>query len=97
MDVNAAVSVNAVFQRNGLGIFNESRFAFDDPGIVRIHYLFGAFFSAGAAGNTQGFVDKTRLSNQVDLKVTRCAFDVFNFTEGSEFNIEMPADLDQFR
>jgi hypothetical protein len=37
------------------------------------------------------------LLEQLYLKMTRLAFYIFDFTEGSQLDVQMPADLDQFR
>jgi hypothetical protein len=87
LDINAAVSIDTIFQGYCLGIFDIGGFALDDPRVVGIHNFFRAFFSAGPAGDAQRFVDIARVSNQFDLEVTRPAFDCFNFTERFELDI----------
>jgi hypothetical protein len=87
LDINAAVSIDTIFQGHCLRIFDIGGFTFDDPCVVRIHNFFRAFFSAGTAGDAQRFVDIARVSNQFDLEVTRPAFNCFNFTERFELDI----------
>jgi hypothetical protein len=87
LDVNAAVSIDTIFQGYCLGIFDIGGFTFDDSRVVGIHNFFRAFFSAGVAGDAQRFVDIARVSNQFDLEVTRPAFNRFNFTERFELDI----------
>ena len=36
------------------------------------------------------------MSDELDVKVSSAAFDIFDLTERPQFNIWMPADLDQF-
>jgi hypothetical protein len=33
---------------------------------------------------------------KLDLEVSRLAFDFLDFAEGSQLDVQMPADLDQF-
>ena len=94
---NTIVLVNSVFQRYRLGILHIGRFAFGQPHVVRVADLLGAFVCAGAAGDTLGFVDVTRVLDELYMEITRFTFYLFNFAEGSQLNVQMPADLDQFR
>jgi len=62
LNINTAVAVDTIFQRDGLGVFDKGGFALDQPAVVRINNLFGAFFSTGAAGNAQRLVDVARMA-----------------------------------
>jgi len=79
LNVNATVAVNAIFQRNCLGIFDKGRFALDEPHIVFIDNFFGAFFSTGATGNAFGFIDVSGMLDEFDLKVACFARNPVNF------------------
>jgi len=53
-------------------------------------------FNATAAAGTDVGVDTTSTFSDLYLEVSRRAFDGFNIGIRDDFNIEMPADLDQF-
>jgi hypothetical protein len=87
LDVNAAVSIDAIFQGHCLGVFDIGGFTFDDSRVIGIHNFFRAFFSAGTAGDAQRFVNISRMPNQFDLEVTCPALNRLNFTERFELDI----------
>jgi hypothetical protein len=59
--------------------------------------LDGANFRAVTAAGAFGRIDKPWLFADLDLKMALLAFDVFDFRTGNQFDIVMPADLDQYR
>ena len=57
LNINAGIPVDAIFQRNCLGVLDESGFAFNQPYIVMVLDFFGTFFRAQAAGDAKGFIN----------------------------------------
>ncbi len=79
LDVNARIALNGVFQGNSLGIFNVRCFALDQPRIVDINGLLGAFIGAGAAGNAFILVDIAGLLENLHLEIPGVPGNIFNF------------------
>jgi len=96
LDVNAAVTVDAILQGYSLGILNICRSALGNPGVVFVNDLFGTFLGAGTAADALDFVDVARVLNEFDIKIANRTLDILYFTEGFELYVQMPADLDQF-
>ena len=95
--INAGILINGIFKRNRLGIIDISGLALDQPGIVGINDLFRAFFGALTAGDALLFVDITGFFKNFYFEVAGFTGDVLNFTKRVDLDIQMPADLDQFR
>ena len=87
LHINTGITVDTVFQGYCLGIFDKSGFALDEPYIILVLDLFGAFLRTQTAGNAQGFINVSRFFEQLDLKVTRTAFYFTDLTEGSQLNV----------
>ena len=64
--------------------------------IVFIIHFGRAFLSTETAGNTLRRVHIAWGLNDFDFKIPLFPGDAFHLGEGQEFNVEMPADLDQF-
>ena len=97
LDVDAAVSVDAVFERHRLGVLHEGGPALAEPGVVSVDDLLGALFGTGAAADAQGLIDVAGLAGDIDGKTADFPLDLLDFAEGSQLDVQMPADLDQFR
>ena len=82
--------------RNGLGVCLECSLTIVQLLIVFIGQVYGACFCAIAAGSAFGVVDKTGGLMDLDFEISFVSADVFNVGTGMEFDIDMPADLDQF-
>jgi hypothetical protein len=93
---DALVTVDGIFQRHGLGVFHVGGFALGEPNIVGIDGFFGALLGAGAAADALGDIDVAGMLDQFDLEIPRFTPDLFDFAEGSQLDVQMPADLDQF-
>jgi hypothetical protein len=63
--------------------------------LIGIHYR--AILHADAAPRAFVFENVARLLRQLDGKITCLSIDTVNFGVGENFDIGMPADLDQFR
>jgi hypothetical protein len=95
-EINALRWIDAILQRNGLGILHVNRLAFGQSRVICIGNFFGAFLCTGTAGDAFFHVHVARVLGQVDLEITGFAGNVFDFGKGQEFDIDVPADLDQF-
>jgi len=93
---DAIVPIDGIFQGNGLGIRHIGGFALDKAHVVGIADLFGTLFGTFAAGNALALIDIAGMIQDLDLEITGLAADGFDFAEGSQLDVEMPADLDQF-
>jgi hypothetical protein len=82
---------------NGLGIFFESGFAFREPFVIFVGACNGAYLGTLAATGAFVRVDVTGLLMHFCRKVTGFPLQIHQFRVGEQFNVEMPADLDQFR
>jgi hypothetical protein len=58
--------------------------------------LLGTFLGAGAAADALADVDVAGVLDELHLEVARFTPDLFDFAEGSQLDVQMPADLDQF-
>ena len=91
------IRVDGVFERNGLGILHINRFTFGQAPVVGIGDFFGALFRAQAAGDTFIRIYVAWLLDQLDFEIACFSAYAFNFGKGQKFDIDVPADLDQFR
>ena len=87
LDVNAGVSIDTVFQGNGLSVLDKGRFAFDQTGVVGINDFFGTLFCAGTTGDAQRLINISRMARQFDPEVACAPFNFFDFTERFELDI----------
>jgi len=83
--------------RDSLGIFLESSFPGHQSLIVFAGQDHGAYFGTVAAGSAPGFIDVTRDLVEGDREISFGSLNLFYFRAGDEIDIQMPADLDQFR
>jgi hypothetical protein len=90
------IRVDRIFKGNCLGILNINRLAFGQPAVVRVGDFFGAFFRAQTTGDTLVRVYIAGVLDQLDLEIALCTADAFDFGKGEKFDVDMPADLDQF-
>jgi hypothetical protein len=88
--------IDGIFQGNGLGIGHIYGLALDQGGIVFVHNFFGAFFGTLTAGNAFVDVNIARLFDQPHAEVARLARNLPDFCQSQQFDVWMPADLDQF-
>jgi hypothetical protein len=65
--------------------------------VEAIGILHRAILHAGGAAGALVFDDVARLFGQRDRKVARLSVDTVDFGVGENFDVWMPADLDQFR
>jgi hypothetical protein len=79
-----------------LSILHVNRLAFGQARVICVGNFLGAFFRTGAAGDAFVHIDVTRMLGQLDFKITRFTANAFDFSKGQKFDIDMPADLDQF-
>ena len=63
---------------------------------IRSYYA-GTFFGAGTAGDTFFHVHVSRALRQIDFKIAFLTLNAFDLRKGQQFDIDVPADLDQFR
>ena len=56
----------------------------------------GAVFNTTSASGTKIHVDITRSLSDFDLEFPLLAGNAFHFRQGQYFNVDVPADLDQF-
>ena len=96
-EINALGRIDAVFERHGLGILNINGLAFVQPRVIGIGHFAGTFFGAGAAGNAFFHVHVSRALGQTDFKVAFFTGNACDLRECQQFDIDVPADLDQFR
>jgi hypothetical protein len=72
------------------------RFSLGKTGIIFTVDLGRTFLRTETASNTFGRVHIARGLNHVDFKVAHFSGDTLYLRESQEFDVEMPADLDQF-
>ena len=96
LQINTVVRIDGVFQGYGLGVWHIDGLAFDQLFVVNVIYFFGTFFCTYAAGDA--FVH-VHIAGMLDNGYGKIAFfsrNVFQFRQGEQFDVDMPADLDQF-
>jgi hypothetical protein len=95
--INALSWIDAIFKRNGLSILHINRLAFAQVAVIGVGNFLGAFFRTGAAGDTFFRIDVSRALSQFDFKIALFAFNALHFAECQQLDVDVPADLDQFR
>ena len=95
--IDALSRIDAIFKRNGLRILHINRLAFAQTAVISVGNFLGAFLRTGAAGNTFFHIDIAWALGQFDLKIARFAAKILHVAERQYFNVDVPADLDQFR
>jgi hypothetical protein len=83
--------------RYGLGIFLKGGLSGHQALIVSAGQDHGAYFGTVAASSAPGFIDVPRGFVEGNREISFGPLDLFNFRAGDEIDIQMPADLDQFR
>jgi hypothetical protein len=87
---------NGIGPRHGLGISLIDCLPGGEALIVRIRGLDGADLGAFAAASTLGHVDIARVLNDPGLEVPFLTLQFPEFCCCQEFDVQVPADLDQF-
>ena len=82
---------------DGLGIFFVGGLPVAHALIVFIGQDNGAYLLAVTARCTLGFVDISGIFSDGNLKISPGPLHVLDFSTGNQINVQMPADLDQFR
>jgi len=92
-----AALVDTIGTRDGLGIFFESSFAFREPFVIFVGACNGAYL--GTLATTGAFIQVDEAGFLVNFrrKITGFSVQFYQFRVGEQFDVEMPADLDQFR
>jgi hypothetical protein len=97
LDVDALVPVDRVFQRDRLGVLDVGRFALGQSDVIGVGSFLGALLGARPAADAFLQVDVAGMLRELDGEVPRRARDVLDFGERSQLDVQVPADLDQFR
>jgi hypothetical protein len=87
---------NAESSGDRLGVLFENGFAFGQALVVFIGQGDGANLDALAATGAFRQIDEAGLLVDGSAKVSRIPFEIQKFGIGEQFDIQMPADLDQF-
>ena len=69
--------------------------AFGQAAVIGVGDLFGAFFGTLAAGDAFVHIHEPRVLSQADLKISRFAGNAAHLGKRQQFDIDIPADLDQ--
>ncbi len=96
LEIDASLLVYDIFQGNRLLVWHIDGLSFHEVFIVFIIHLFGAFFETCAAGNAFLNIHISWMPQDFHVKIALFAIDPYDFGEGHQLNVEMPADLDQF-
>ena len=97
LQINTVVRIDGIFQGYSLGIWHIDRLAFDQFFIINVIHLFGTLFCTDTAGNAFFCVHIPGMLNNSYRKITLLTRNISQFRKGEQLNIDMPADLDQFR
>jgi hypothetical protein len=95
-EIDAGIGIDRVFERHRLGILHVNGFAFAQAAVIGVGNFLGTFFGTGIAGNALFHVDVTGVLGQFDFKIALFAVNALNFAERQQFDVDVPADLDQF-
>ena len=90
------IGIDRIFQRNRLRILHIDCLAFGQTAFIGIGNFFGAFLRAGVAGNALVHIDVARVLSQFDFEIALLAADALDFRKRQQFDVDVPADLDQF-
>ena len=82
---------------NGLGIFFKCRLTRGKSLVIFIGTGYGAHLGTFTTAGAFVQIDITRCLMNLCRKIPRFPFQIDKFRIGEQFNVEMPADLDQFR
>ena len=94
--IDAVFGIDGILQRHRLGIRDVNRFAVDQAFVVFICYPFGTLLGAQAAGDALVHVHIARVLENGDREVSLFAGNCGDFGQGEQFDVDVPADLDQF-
>ena len=89
--------VNGIFEWDGLGIFYVGGLALGQSGFIFVYDLFRALFRTHAAGDTFVRIHITRVLGELDFKIPLFSGYTLNFCKSEQLDVDVPADLDQFR
>ncbi len=92
-----AAFINNKCTRDGLGIFLESSLTIREPFIIFVGACNGADLGTFAAAGAFVRVDEAGFLVNFCRKITGLSIQFHQFRVGEQFDVEMPADLDQFR
>ena len=95
--INAGIGVDRVFERDCLGVLHVNRLALAQTSVIGVGNFFGTFFRTGIAGDALVHIDVAGVLGQFDFKIALFAANAFYFGKRQQFDIDVPADLDQFR
>jgi hypothetical protein len=90
------VRIDHVLQGNRLGVLDIHGFSLAQIAVIGIGHFFRTFFSAQAAGNALVHIHVTGMLGHTDLKIPLGPGNAGNFRQGQQFDVNVPADLDQF-
>jgi hypothetical protein len=96
LEIDTVVPIDAILQRHGLRVLDVNGLARDQVLVVGIIHLFRAFLSTCPARNTLARVHKSGMLENAYGKIAGYAADGRDLRQGQDFDVEMPADLDQF-
>ena len=93
----SAALVDSECTGDGLGVFFESSFAFREPFVIFVGACNGAYLGTLATAGAFVRVDEAGFLVNFCRKITGFSVQFYQFRVGEQFDVEMPADLDQFR
>jgi hypothetical protein len=96
LKIDAVLTVDDVFERHGLGVGNVNGLPLHEAFVVFTDHFLRAFLGTGAAGDALLKVHETGMPEDIDFEAPFLSPDVHHLTQREEFDVEMPADLDQF-
>jgi hypothetical protein len=87
--------VNGVFERDCLGVFKIDGLAFGKASVIFVRDFFWAFLRTQTTGNAFVRVHIAGVLEYAHLKISFFTVNGSDFGEGKQFDIDVPADLDQ--
>ncbi len=96
LEIDAILAINGIFERDCLGIFDIGGLTFDQVLVERVSNPFRTFFRAGSACDAFVHIHIPWMSEDLYLKISCISFNRGNFSQGDQFDIQVPVDLDQF-
>jgi hypothetical protein len=78
-EVNTLLRVDGIFQGHRLGVGDIYSLAFDQPGIVMIHHLFGTFLRTLTTGNAFIHIHIAGLLSDSDFEIAFFTVDAIAF------------------
>ena len=77
--INTLIGIYGILQGDGLGILDIDGLAFAQAAVIGIGDFLRAFLRAQTAGNTLFHVHKSRMLDQLDIKISFFTGDVLHF------------------